>query len=412
MNFSVLGIPVRVSSAFWVIGFLLGMDRADQPALLLAWMVAVFLSVLLHELGHALTARAFGHRAEIELHGMGGTATWGGGPEITPGQRLTVSLAGPGLEIAVGLTVVLAWWLSGGPTHPTLQVAATDFAYISIVWGALNLVPIPPLDGSHAVEAVSRWFEDPVRRGIVWTGTAVGVVVILIGAYFGFVGGLFLLGWIGISWVLQARAERAHTQMVEPLATMLAKLEAGRRGEALVEAERLLKVGGLAPQAQTWVAVTGAQLALAGGSPERASALLHGLPEGAAPPLSLEVDLLIALGRAEAAVTAAQEAMATGDVPSDEASQALCVAAHASEDWALGVEAAAAWFQRSGDALAAYNAACFSARSGDLAAALGWLEQAVGAGWKEPLAGDPDLVALREDPRFAALERKIGEAGR
>lgn len=406
MRFSLLGIPVHVTANFWIIGFLLGMDRADEPALLVAWLAAVFLSVLIHELGHALTARAFGHPVEIALHGLGGTATWGGGERpITSGQRLLVSLAGPGLEMLVGLVVVGAWLVSGGPEHRVLQVGAADFALISVVWGALNLVPIPPLDGAHAVEAASTWLPEPARPWAIYAGAAVGVVALLLAAWAGFTGGLFLLGWIGVNWMLDRRARAAHTAMIEPLAPMLAALEAGRREEALAIGERLLASGVLRDRAAVWAPITCARLALDADEPARAADALRKLPEGHAPPIALEVDVLVALGRAGEALEAAEDALRSGEVAPEEALPALCVAAHAAGAWSRGREAARAWAEATAEPVARYNEACFAAREGDVSGALDALEAAVAAGWGEPLGQDPDLASLAGHPRFLALAR-------
>ena len=63
LNFQLFGIPVRVHPLFWLIAVLLGISGDPQPAEILLWVVAVFVSILVHELGHALTMRAFGHVA-------------------------------------------------------------------------------------------------------------------------------------------------------------------------------------------------------------------------------------------------------------------------------------------------------------------------------------------------------------
>ena len=53
LNFSLLGIPVRIHPFFWLAGLLLGPRQGGPPAILL-WIAAVFLAILVHELGHAL----------------------------------------------------------------------------------------------------------------------------------------------------------------------------------------------------------------------------------------------------------------------------------------------------------------------------------------------------------------------
>ena len=71
LHFSLFGFPVRVHPMFWLVTLMLGYQSGDAAAVL-TWIVAVFLSILVHELGHALVMRAYGLRPWIVLHGMGG----------------------------------------------------------------------------------------------------------------------------------------------------------------------------------------------------------------------------------------------------------------------------------------------------------------------------------------------------
>src|SRR4051812_11429490 len=91
LRFRWLGIPVRVHPMFWLITALLGgVGRPDTTIQgVLLWIVCVFISILVHEYGHGLMARAFGYRAAIVLFGMGGLCA-SEGERQTPGQRLAV----------------------------------------------------------------------------------------------------------------------------------------------------------------------------------------------------------------------------------------------------------------------------------------------------------------------------------
>src|SRR4051794_21510291 len=78
-HFTVFGVPVRIASSFWFVVILLGMQGNQDPAQpgrafasVLTWAAVVFFSIMLHELGHALVARAFGARPAITLYMMGG----------------------------------------------------------------------------------------------------------------------------------------------------------------------------------------------------------------------------------------------------------------------------------------------------------------------------------------------------
>ena len=98
LKFRLLGIPVRVSPMFWVVGFLLHIGGRDgvKPIDMIAWMAAVFVSIVIHEMGHALTARHFGHRPWITLHGMGGLASYNSSNDSVS-TDVKITAAGPGI---------------------------------------------------------------------------------------------------------------------------------------------------------------------------------------------------------------------------------------------------------------------------------------------------------------------------
>ena len=103
LRFSIAEIPVRVHPLFWVIAILLG-SRSSTLIDILIWIVAIFVSILIHELGHALAMRQFGQRSQIILHATGGLTVpepvaWGTGlanVALTPNQEIFITLAGPG----------------------------------------------------------------------------------------------------------------------------------------------------------------------------------------------------------------------------------------------------------------------------------------------------------------------------
>ena len=81
-HFRIFGIPIRVEPFFVVVAALFGI-RLEPLWMVFAWVVIVFVSVLVHELGHALTYRALGQRSAIVLHGFGGfTVPTGGGRRV------------------------------------------------------------------------------------------------------------------------------------------------------------------------------------------------------------------------------------------------------------------------------------------------------------------------------------------
>lgn len=180
LNFSIASIPVRVHPLFWVIALLLG-SGSSNPLLILIWIAAVFISILIHELGHAFAFRRFGISSRILLHFSGGltipeAAAWGSGYAsvgLTPNQHIFVSLAGPFAGFAFAALILLFGVGLGGLIVVTpllgfipipmlyfsnglglLNNVFTVFLWINIFWGIINLLPVYPLDGGQVSRAI------------------------------------------------------------------------------------------------------------------------------------------------------------------------------------------------------------------------------------------------------------------
>jgi Zn-dependent protease len=213
LHFSILGIPVRVHPLFWVIAILLG-SSSNNLMNILIWIIAIFISILLHELGHALAMRQFGQRSQIVLHASGGLTipepvAWGSGwanVALTPNQEIFITLAGPGtgflfaalilaLTSALGGTIVFTTILgfipmpiagfSGGNSIINLFIGS--LLWVNIFWGLINLMPIYPLDGGnvarHLFIKADPW--NGVRKSL-WLSVIAGGIIAVVGfAYFG-----------------------------------------------------------------------------------------------------------------------------------------------------------------------------------------------------------------------------------
>ncbi len=176
IRFTLLGFPVTVHWMFWVVVAILGSDLAQGERgifLLVIWVVAAFISILIHELGHTLLQRKFGARAEIILYAMGGLAVPDRG--FTRVQHILVSLAGPLLQIAVGLG---ARQLLEHSTGDAWYVTAFlwSFQWVSVFWGLLNLLPIHPLDGGQVLKGILGWRREKLAY-LVGMACAIGLAI-------------------------------------------------------------------------------------------------------------------------------------------------------------------------------------------------------------------------------------------
>ncbi len=155
IRFSLFGIPIQIQPFFWITlalisGNLTG-STAEAFLRIGLFVIAGFISVLIHELGHALTGRAFGKQAAITLQAFGGFAAFSGG--FTRPQSFLVTAAGPIAQILLAIVVYLL--IPVLPLHSQNAVYfIQSLLWISVAWAVLNLLPILPLDGGQLVNAV------------------------------------------------------------------------------------------------------------------------------------------------------------------------------------------------------------------------------------------------------------------
>jgi serine/threonine-protein kinase len=460
LRFDLLGFPVRVHGTFWLTSLLLARPTALDRASLVrvaTWTVIVFVSILVHELGHALAMRACGRSASIELVALGGFARWGEGPRVSGWKRALVSLAGPGAGFVLAAPVVVAWALGVRPPQPWALEAARTFLWVNVGWGIVNLLPILPLDGGRMLQATLVTLFGRLGGQISrYSSLVLGAAVALVAMRFG-LAWIVMLGVLGLwqtyreSPIEDASLPETRRETPDEAAARLAIEEAygllwgGNPDAAEAAAERGLAalpastdhdwLRGRLVQVIAWARVDG-------GDFDGAQAAIRRLPPGEAP-----MPLLVArieLSRHDSPAALEKLEAAFWEAPGDSAALVLgaayverkkpekVVELLRKADRAIGLPAldrlGAALFhsgafegafeieqlswQRFPHARFAYNAACSLARMGRTDDALAWLARAVNAGWDDAASvdGDPDLAPLRADPRFAEIRARVGTA--
>ena len=158
IRFSLFKIPVEIQPFFWVtlvlFGGARGADTADAVFQILLFVLAGFISILVHELGHALTARAFGAASQITLQAFGGLARYSG-VRLNRLQSFLVTAAGPAIQLCLGALVWLLFWFRLlPPVNENGLYFLSILMVISFVWAIINLLPVLPLDGGQLVNAI------------------------------------------------------------------------------------------------------------------------------------------------------------------------------------------------------------------------------------------------------------------
>ncbi|NYI47350.1 Zn-dependent protease [Nocardioides aromaticivorans] len=189
----IAGSDVLVSTSWFFVAALIAWimgPRVDQvqPGLGawkyvvgVAFAMALYLAILLHEASHALVARRFGFTVEaITLHFLGGATTIDGEAR-RPRQEFWIAVVGPITSLAVG-AVAVALWFAIPEEQGLLLLVVEGLAGSNLVIGVLNLVPGLPLDGGRVLKAGVWALTGKVYVGTVvagWGGrvTAVAVVV-------------------------------------------------------------------------------------------------------------------------------------------------------------------------------------------------------------------------------------------
>jgi Zn-dependent protease len=175
VEFAIAGIPVRIHPLFWLFTIMpMFSDRAFDSLRAACWLSVVLISVLIHELGHALTARYFGAKPWITLYAFGGLASYL--PQdltrrFDPTLRsILISIAGPAAGFLFAAIVLAILQLAGfrvsihglsidlderlANINPYLLFFLVQLIFVNIVWGLLNLLPVYPLDGGQILQAI------------------------------------------------------------------------------------------------------------------------------------------------------------------------------------------------------------------------------------------------------------------
>lgn len=177
IHFSIFGIPVRVEPWFWItmalIGGGLSAGNSLEIMLVLVFIFAGFLSILTHELGHALMIRRYGLPTSITLQAFGGFAAYPAG-RLDRKQSFLVTAAGPAVQFVLGVLLIVVASSLPIPEGSLFGPFLTYLIWVSIAWSILNCLPVYPMDGGQMLAAVLG----PQRQRFVHLISAIVAVAI------------------------------------------------------------------------------------------------------------------------------------------------------------------------------------------------------------------------------------------
>jgi Zn-dependent protease len=195
--------------------------KAGQNVTQILWsvlfIVCIFLTVVLHELGHALTAKKFGIKTkDITLLPIGGLARLERLPE-KPSEELMVAFAGPLVNIVLAFITSLFITLPDNPEDVVAQLSDgvnannffLNFYLVNIVLAIFNLIPAFPMDGGRVLRALLSYkLERPLATKIA---ARIGQLLAMGFVFLGFFSNPFLI-FIGIFVFMGAQIESEYTE--------------------------------------------------------------------------------------------------------------------------------------------------------------------------------------------------------
>lgn len=222
----VAGIDVFMHSTFlllvaWIaISSWLGTQSVPAVVSSLLFLLALFGSVVLHEYGHALTARRFGIQTrDITLLPIGGVARLERMPE-KPIQELWVALMGPAVNVIIVIVLSLILLVTGQFNPANLLDMGSDAGFlnrliaVNISLALFNLLPAFPMDGGRVLRALLATRMEYTRATALAASVGQGLALLL--GFFGLFNNPFLLFIAFFVWIGAAQ-EASMVQMKSAL---------------------------------------------------------------------------------------------------------------------------------------------------------------------------------------------------
>ncbi len=156
------GVPIRLHFTFillFVFLIVFSVESGQSGFLTVLYIAALFLSVLLHELGHAVVARRYGIRTiEIVMFPIGGLARLERSPKAR--EELAIAIAGPAVNLVIAALLFGYLMIEGQMVPISNLLQSTDENLLhrigagNLILAVFNLLPAFPMDGGRILRAV------------------------------------------------------------------------------------------------------------------------------------------------------------------------------------------------------------------------------------------------------------------
>ena len=226
-SLNLLGVTIRLDASWILLALLIawslasgtfpelyrGLPQSTYWGMAAATVVGVAASIILHELGHTLVARAFGLQIKsITLFLFGGVAEMEGEPKA-PKVELLMAVAGPIVSVILGFTFLGLASLLPSAAAPAYEGVLNYLGMLNFTLAAFNMAPAFPLDGGRVLRALIWLMSgDPLKatRIAARAGEAIGLVMMGFGVFAALTSELVQgLWWIILGWFIYSMA-RAH----------------------------------------------------------------------------------------------------------------------------------------------------------------------------------------------------------
>lgn len=236
---TVAGIPIRVHITFLLLlAFIAQLAYREESRVYALILPSIFVCVVLHELGHALVAKAFGvGTKDITLYPIGGVALLEKRPK--PAQELWIALAGPAVNVVIAAIVAIIYYAST-KTLPSYSSGMEGKSYLEGLYAAnvalpiFNMIPAFPMDGGRVLRSLLA-LRMPEVKATQFAG-AIGQMLALVFGFVGVLNGQIMLVLIAF-FVFMGAGQEVQASIG------LSLIEGRKVGEAMMTRYRTIEHG-------------------------------------------------------------------------------------------------------------------------------------------------------------------------